>query len=195
MVFEGTRKRASSAMARVRTGSRPAIPPSTHPQAPTSLLSTRRAVASIPYSTLPPQSISPDLRHPDRRPGPPRNNVFMLVQGVERHPPRPRERAVWWPSTLPAGLEQLHLAWRLVLVRRRGGPVRRHLACPGRTAGPISSWRPAARRRAASVACGQEGGRCGDGVNSCCVGWRCTGGSCAACARGGRGLRGDRRVL
>ncbi len=36
------------------------------------------------------------------------------------------------------------------------------------------------------VACGQEGGRCGDGVNSCCVGWRCTGGSCAACARGGQ---------
>ena len=36
------------------------------------------------------------------------------------------------------------------------------------------------------VACRQEGGPCGDGVNSCCVGWRCAGSTCAACARGGQ---------
>ena len=36
------------------------------------------------------------------------------------------------------------------------------------------------------VACRQGGGLCGDGVNSCCAGWRCTGGTCAACAHGGQ---------
>ena len=36
------------------------------------------------------------------------------------------------------------------------------------------------------VACRQAGGPCGDGINSCCAGWRCTSGSCAACARGGQ---------
>ncbi len=36
------------------------------------------------------------------------------------------------------------------------------------------------------VACRQEGGLCGDGVNACCVGWRCAGGSCVGCARGGQ---------
>jgi hypothetical protein len=36
------------------------------------------------------------------------------------------------------------------------------------------------------VACRQEGGPCGDGVNSCCVGWRCSAGSCVACTRGGQ---------
>ena len=36
------------------------------------------------------------------------------------------------------------------------------------------------------VACRQAGGPCGDGVNSCCAGWRCTGGTCAACTRGGQ---------
>jgi len=35
------------------------------------------------------------------------------------------------------------------------------------------------------VPCHQQGGACGDGVNSCCVGWRCSAGACAACARGG----------
>jgi hypothetical protein len=43
------------------------------------------------------------------------------------------------------------------------------------------------------VACGQAGGRCGDGINSCCAGWRCTSGTCAACERGGQscGTNGD----
>jgi hypothetical protein len=36
------------------------------------------------------------------------------------------------------------------------------------------------------VACHEGGGACGDGINSCCVGWRCTSGTCAACARGGQ---------
>jgi hypothetical protein len=36
------------------------------------------------------------------------------------------------------------------------------------------------------VACHQEGGPCGDGVNSCCAGWRCTGGTCATCRWGGQ---------
>ena len=36
------------------------------------------------------------------------------------------------------------------------------------------------------VACRQEGGPCGDGVNACCVGWRCANRSCAACTRGGQ---------
>jgi len=36
------------------------------------------------------------------------------------------------------------------------------------------------------VACHQGGGTCGDGINGCCAGWRCTGGSCAACVHGGQ---------
>jgi hypothetical protein len=36
------------------------------------------------------------------------------------------------------------------------------------------------------VACHQLGGACGDGVNSCCAGWRCVAGSCATCAWGGQ---------
>jgi hypothetical protein len=36
------------------------------------------------------------------------------------------------------------------------------------------------------VACRQEGGPCGDGINGCCAGWRCSGGTCAACVRGGQ---------
>jgi hypothetical protein len=36
------------------------------------------------------------------------------------------------------------------------------------------------------VACHQQGGVCGDGINACCAGWRCVGGSCATCAWGGQ---------
>jgi len=36
------------------------------------------------------------------------------------------------------------------------------------------------------VPCRQAGGSCGDGVNFCCAGWRCTGGTCADCTRGGQ---------
>jgi hypothetical protein len=36
------------------------------------------------------------------------------------------------------------------------------------------------------VACHQAGGSCGDGINSCCAGWRCSGGTCAMCAWGGQ---------
>jgi hypothetical protein len=36
------------------------------------------------------------------------------------------------------------------------------------------------------VPCRQEGGPCGDGINSCCAGWRCTAGTCATCVRGGQ---------
>jgi hypothetical protein len=36
------------------------------------------------------------------------------------------------------------------------------------------------------VACHQGGGTCGDGINSCCAGWRCTSGTCATCGRGGQ---------
>jgi Stigma-specific protein, Stig1 len=37
------------------------------------------------------------------------------------------------------------------------------------------------------VACHQAGGTCGDGINSCCAGWRCgSGGTCATCAWGGQ---------
>jgi hypothetical protein len=36
------------------------------------------------------------------------------------------------------------------------------------------------------VACHELGGTCGDGINGCCAGWRCTGGTCAACAWGGQ---------
>ena len=110
----------------------------------------------------------------------------MLVQGVELHPPRPREPDLRWRSTLQAGLEQLHARGEDGSGSATRWPCATPPACPGRTAGPISSWRPAARRRAASWPVGQEGGRCGDGINSCCAGWRCTGGSCAACARGGQ---------
>jgi hypothetical protein len=36
------------------------------------------------------------------------------------------------------------------------------------------------------VACHQLGGPCGDGINSCCAGWRCTNRTCGACVRGGQ---------
>ena len=36
------------------------------------------------------------------------------------------------------------------------------------------------------VACSQLAGPCGNGINSCCAGTRCTSGSCAACAHGGQ---------
>jgi hypothetical protein len=37
------------------------------------------------------------------------------------------------------------------------------------------------------VACHQAGGPCGDGINSCCAGWRCgSGGTCGTCAWGGQ---------
>lgn len=35
------------------------------------------------------------------------------------------------------------------------------------------------------VACGQAGGRCNDGINSCCAGWRCNGTTCGTCVHGG----------
>jgi hypothetical protein len=40
------------------------------------------------------------------------------------------------------------------------------------------------------VACGKEGGPCGDGINGCCVGWRCSNRVCATCARGGQACLG-----
>ena len=36
------------------------------------------------------------------------------------------------------------------------------------------------------VACSQLGGLCGNGINGCCAGWRCTGGTCATCVHGGQ---------
>ena len=101
------------------------------------------------------------LRHPDRRPGPGRHDVRLLVQGVDLDRARSREPLLR-RSALPAGVEQLHLARRVVLVRRRGRPVRRHLPGLGgerRESGPrgrlcvrellrgVSSARRRVRRR------------------------------------------------
>src|SRR5262245_33446722 len=36
------------------------------------------------------------------------------------------------------------------------------------------------------VACHELGGPCGDGINSCCAGWRCSNGTCGTCTRGGQ---------
>ncbi len=35
------------------------------------------------------------------------------------------------------------------------------------------------------VACSKAGGKCGNGINHCCVGTRCENGTCAACGKGG----------
>ena len=84
------------------------------------MASMRRADATTP-------STRAALRHPDDRPGSRRHHVVLLVQGVDHHPPRSGEPEPGWRSPLQARVEQLHLARRMVLVRRRRRPVRRHV--------------------------------------------------------------------
>ena len=69
----------------------------------------------------------PHLHHPDGHPGSRRHHLVVLLRHRGLHSPRSGEPELGWRPTVQAGVEQLHVAGRMVLVRRRRRAVRRHL--------------------------------------------------------------------
>ena len=144
--FKMTRRPAASTTARARIDHLPAISRSTYRLAPTGLVPTSRLSRSMypPASTgrrllpirpavamTPPSTPSRPIRAP---PASPRRSSWVAAAPRRPAPSRcrPPSPATGEPepgrrSTLRAGVEQLHLARRMVLVRRRRRPVRRHL--------------------------------------------------------------------